>query len=886
MHNGITRSARAALLALALATAGCGGGGGSGGTPPGTTSPDTTAPDTTITSNPAALSNSKTAIFNAASSETGSTFEASLDSAAFASATLPLEVSNLPDGKHTISIRARDAAGNIDGSPATFTWTVDTSAPSANIVFPLPNSYTDATTLTIRGTTVESNGIASVHVNDVAATSSDGFKTWSAIVPIHAGQNEIVVSTIDELGNTNTEAASASVLNRGPVVGSFAGIAFDASSNQIVAGDWSSSSLYIFDPVTGSGKTLASRNATSLASVSAVTIDTANHRALVVDTSRDALVSVDLTSGATHDLSTSDSSHYITSATSIILDASHDRVFIGSLNTITQIDLTSGSRTTTSGGFYGIGNGPILNNSPMLALDTFTNPGTPRLVGSVIFDLTAGSASIISVDIATGDREVISPTEPSSASLVRPTSVAIDSSTHRLLVLDSGTKALVSVDLATGNRTVVSDQSKAPGSSFAPSIGLAVTSGTAFVAQEYGEVLSVDLSTGAQQAIVHSRVGQGPRFGSLSGAAMEQPGAAAPQSLLVLEGGRLTRVSLSTGDRTVISSSTVGSGPFTTGFTAMALDTRASSGNASALAIVAVSSELVSIDLTTGDRTHVADLGFAGASYLQRDMRLDAEANRVYFSNIDLSGTPNPGLYSYDLGTNQRTTLADNDVGTGPFPRNPLNLLLDKQGNRIIVSDWIDGGLISVDLRTGARLKFAEDPSNTFRAGPLYLDAGHSRILGVGVGGMNTEYRTSGPLAQEALAALNAGGWSVDDSDLFTMVTMIEHPGSFVDKNGTTWMGGAANYDDSDAQQVAFATQYPPPDYQDYASRHLFSLAMADGTDHEIVSGLVRGSGPPDMFAVGIDVDPVAGIAYVPQINAYAVMALDLISGDRVLISR
>jgi Glucodextranase, domain B len=886
MHNDITRGTRAVLVAIALTLAGCGGGGGGGGetsgTPPGNAPLDTTAPDTTITSTPAALSNSRSAIFNATSSEAGSTFEVNLDSAGFASATLPLQLSNLTDGDHTMSIRARDAAGNIDATPATFAWSVDTRAPSARIVFPLPNSYTDASVLTIRGTAAESHAIASIHVNDVAATSADGFKTWSAKVPIHAGQNQIVVSTTDELGNASADAASAAVLNRGPVVGSFAGIAIDPSTKQILAADSSTTTLYLFDLVAGSGKKLASRNPASLTSIDAITVDSANHRALIVD-GRQALVAVDLSTGATQDLSPYDSSHYIGGATSIVLDSDNDRVFVGSLNAVTEINLTSGVRRTVSGSLAAIGSGPTLNSSPSLALDTFSNPAVPRLVGSVVFDLNANSASIISVDIDTGDRQVIVPADSVSAALVRPTAVGIDASSHRLLVLDSEAKTLVAVDLATGNRTVISDGFEVSASNFPASRGLAVSATTAFVAQEHGEVVEVDLSTGSKDLVLHSRVGSGPQMGPLYAASLE-PSDSAPQSLLVVEGGRLARVRLSSGERTIISSATVGSGPFTTGLTAMAPDTRPSSRNA-VLGILAQSSELVSIDLDTGDRTHVADLGLSGGTNYQPDMRLDADANRVYFSNVDTQGIQPAGLYSYDLLTNQRSTVADDQVGSGPLPRNAANLLLDKQGNRLIVSDWINGGVISVDLQTGARKELIDDASASLQPGPLYLDAVHSRLLGVGVGGTNIRYQTDSLAAQTAIAALNARGFVVNESSVFTMMAMIEHPDAFFLQGGSTWIGGAQNYSGTRAQHVAFATRYPPADHEDFASRHLFSLTMPEGRPHEIISGPARGTGPSDVFAPGMDVDPVAGIAFLPLRYGSAVMAVDLVSGDRILIS-
>ena len=96
---------------------------------------DTTPPDTTITSNPPSFSASTSASFSFAGTDTVTAagnlaFVASLDASPFVAATSPISYTGLTQGSHTFHVKAIDQAGNLDPSPATFSWMIDTSAPT------------------------------------------------------------------------------------------------------------------------------------------------------------------------------------------------------------------------------------------------------------------------------------------------------------------------------------------------------------------------------------------------------------------------------------------------------------------------------------------------------------------------------------------------------------------------------------------------------------------------------------------------------------------------------------------------------------------------------------------------------------------------------------
>ncbi|MBK7318044.1 S-layer homology domain-containing protein [Candidatus Villigracilis affinis] len=98
---------------------------------------DATAPDTTITANPANPANSTTANFDFSGNDGAGTgiasFECKLDAAAFAACTSTKTYNALSNGSHTFQVWAIDAAGNVDGTPASFTWIVDSVAPTMTI---------------------------------------------------------------------------------------------------------------------------------------------------------------------------------------------------------------------------------------------------------------------------------------------------------------------------------------------------------------------------------------------------------------------------------------------------------------------------------------------------------------------------------------------------------------------------------------------------------------------------------------------------------------------------------------------------------------------------------------------------------------------------------
>lgn len=102
---------------------------------------DTTTPETTmaivptkLALNPSALGFGGTDNLPVGVAAPGLAFECSLDGSDFAACTSPVTYQTLSPGMHTFAVRAKDSAGNVDASPATYTWEIANCADGYDVV--------------------------------------------------------------------------------------------------------------------------------------------------------------------------------------------------------------------------------------------------------------------------------------------------------------------------------------------------------------------------------------------------------------------------------------------------------------------------------------------------------------------------------------------------------------------------------------------------------------------------------------------------------------------------------------------------------------------------------------------------------------------------------
>lgn len=173
-------------------------------------------PDTEITAGPTGATKYATASFWFLSSEPGegAGFECSLDDADFTGCSAPRGYENLSEATHTFQVRAVDAGGKADESPASHTWTVDVTTPLVRGLSPKAGSSTRDRTPTIQASAKDSRtdlaeGNIKLYLDgrSTGAFAYDQTRDLLRYVPAKAlsyGSHTVKVTATDEARNTTT----------------------------------------------------------------------------------------------------------------------------------------------------------------------------------------------------------------------------------------------------------------------------------------------------------------------------------------------------------------------------------------------------------------------------------------------------------------------------------------------------------------------------------------------------------------------------------------------------------------------------------------------------------------------------------------------------------
>jgi hypothetical protein len=668
----------------------------------------------------------------------------------------------------------------------------DTRPPTAQVAFPSASGQTDAAAMTVSGTASDPDGVRSVLVGGVAATTSDGFAHWSADVSLAAGAQAIRVDVIDGRGAL-TRGAARFAIEGAPTFADPIDVVRDAAHDRLLVIDLSEEGVNAIDLASGACTRFADANHgsgpfTRLKSIAldpgsdrvvalddttvwaidlasgdrtelsgggpalfaphGLEVDSANRRAYTVNNrfGSPELLQIDLVTGDREIISSSSvgSGPLFTFATGIALVPAGATVLVAAPfdDAIFAVDTASGNRSIVADSSRGTGpkidfpisilsraDGSVAfvaqNPETLLAVNPVTGDRTivadashgagPRVtrLGEMTFLDDAAtviaapaeiSATVISIDLATGDRaDLAADLTGDGLALDFANSVAIDAARHRALV-SAGSTNVFAVDLASSDRTVFTGAGRGSGPTFQFMIDVDIDDVTdRAIVFDSDALLAVDLATGDRTLLSGKTAGDGPAFASIVDFVVDP----ARRLAFVLDGhfvgseivGRLLAVDLADGDRLIVSDENRGSGP------TFAFDTqiRIDSSRNRALVVDNDSESLFAVNLVSGDRTVISGAGVGSGPPFQAPRAFAIASDGRHAIVVDFV-TGGHDLFEVDLDTGDRTIVMAVDSGNGPRLKNVRSLVPADGDGRYLAVDQVLNALVLVDLASGERV--------------------------------------------------------------------------------------------------------------------------------------------------------------------------------------
>ena len=165
-------------------------------------------PETTITAGPGAFATA-TPSFQFSSGDAGSTFECSIDAGPFAACTSPLTTAALGDGAHQLQVRATDPARQVDATPDSRAFTVDTVAPDTQIDSgPAAGSTIDDSTPSFGFSATEAGSSFQCRIDADPFAACNGPGAAHTTEALADGEHTFEVRATDPAGNADASPAA------------------------------------------------------------------------------------------------------------------------------------------------------------------------------------------------------------------------------------------------------------------------------------------------------------------------------------------------------------------------------------------------------------------------------------------------------------------------------------------------------------------------------------------------------------------------------------------------------------------------------------------------------------------------------------------------------
>ena len=597
-------------------------------------------------------------------------------------------------------------------------------------------------------------------------------------------------------------------------------------------------------------------------------LDNVGNRFFVIE--NDQLLSIDGTNGLTKRIDAADSVNSLDAVADIQYDRTNNRIIVldsqDTLSTIKEVNLSTGARTLISQDSISEPEGTLSNMLYDLALDAANNT---LYIGD-------GQKGIIAMNLTNGNR-----TKLATPSVL---SIRFDAANDRVLATTYNT--VISVDINTGVVTTLASNSIASATSnvsLSSLYGLAYDSANnrIFVSTRNAkQIIKIDLTDGTRTLVSDNTYGGDIAFSSPKNIEYD----AANERVLV-SGTALFGVDVNTGVRSKIDDSH--SSIYSLGFDA---------ANNHAYAVKRGQS-LIKFDITNGTSEIISDSSIAAdISDTEfgdtQGMTLNLAAGVAYVTDWSASS-----VIEVNLATGARTTIADNSTADANNTFiSPVAVALDNANNRYLVLDSGRGSLIEVDSLNGTRrvISSAQIPNrvNALReAKDMALDTANNRVLVLDSGLEAVVAVDLDTGARTIMGAINSSylPW-YRRMDLDTVNSRVLLVNQFDGLVEMSFAGVSNTLVDKDFYDIAFnpVNSHAYVLEHDSSSGSVLEIVDVDlaTTDMVIVP---TGVTPDNVLSLDnpfdIEINSVANVAYVSDVDRAAIITLDLDTGARTLLT-
>ena len=171
----------------------------------------------------------------------------------------------------------------------------ESNPPEVILIFPHLSMMTDKVESLVRGSSQDESFVNSITVNGIKAESSDGFKNWTAKIPLLVGDNSLLIEATDEHGN-RAVVTSAYSIRRSALYTSLSGGDINYNTNEFVAADHTQCNIIKADLLSGHSEIIAD-NSTIVGGVyfpaiNGVAVDEKRNKTYVLNATDNSVISV------------------------------------------------------------------------------------------------------------------------------------------------------------------------------------------------------------------------------------------------------------------------------------------------------------------------------------------------------------------------------------------------------------------------------------------------------------------------------------------------------------------------------------------------------------------------------------------------------------------